>query len=201
MIDGTVIAGSNQFYESVDKVFESAKKNSPSVVFIDDADVIFEDGHKGFYRYLLTMLDDLESASAQRVCVMMTAMEVSSLPPALLRSGRIELWLQTRLPDEESRVVILGEKLAELPPPLSETDAGYIAKASSGLTGADLKAAVEDAKLLFAHDYVSLRVANSIEDYFLKAIAAIRTNKASYGRRKTAAWTGNSMGFKVDGEK
>ena len=37
-------------------------------VFIDDTDVIFEgDEDKGFYRYLLTMLDGLESASAERV--------------------------------------------------------------------------------------------------------------------------------------
>ena len=46
------------------------------------------------------MLDGLESKSAGRVCVMMTAMDVGNLPPALIRSGRIELWLEMRLPDE-----------------------------------------------------------------------------------------------------
>jgi SpoVK/Ycf46/Vps4 family AAA+-type ATPase len=198
LIDGTVIAGSNEFYEKVERVFEDAKKNSPSVIFIDDADVIFEDAHKGFYRYLLTMLDGLESASAQRVCVMMTAMEVGSLPPALLRSGRIELWLETRLPDEESRAVILRDRLAELPRPLSETNVSSLAKASRGLTGADLKAVVEDAKLLFAHHQATQKEARPVEDYFLKAIATIRANRASYGRRKSAGWAGNSIGFKAE---
>lgn len=198
LIDGTVVAGSNDFYEKVEKVFEEAKKNSPSVIFIDDADVIFEDAHKGFYRYLLTMLDGLESASAQRVCVMMTAMEVSSLPPALLRSGRIELWLETRLPDEESRAVILRDKLAELPPPLSGIDVHSIARASQGLTGADLKAIVEDAKLLFAHDYARCKTTRPAHGYFLKAIATIRSRRASYGRRKGVGWTRNSIGFKVE---
>ncbi|MFL6464161.1 MAG: AAA family ATPase [Bryobacteraceae bacterium] len=199
LIDGTVIAGSNDFYEKVERVFEDAKKNSPSVIFIDDADVIFEDAHKGFYRYLLTMLDGLESASAQRVCVMMTAMEVGSLPPALLRSGRIELWLETRLPDEESRAVILRDRLAELPRPLSETNVSSLAKASRGLTGADLKAVVEDAKLLFAHHQAAMqKEARPVEDYFLKAIATIRANRASYGRRKGAGWAGNSIGFKAE---
>jgi hypothetical protein len=34
---------------------------------------------------------------------MMTAMDVNQLPQALVRSGRIELWLETRLPAAESR--------------------------------------------------------------------------------------------------
>jgi transitional endoplasmic reticulum ATPase len=129
---------------------------------------------------------------------MMTAMEVNSLPPALLRSGRIELWLQTRLPDEKSRAVILREKLAGLPLPLSETDISYVARASHGLTAADLKAVVEDAKLLFAHNCTTLRTACPIEEYFLKAIATIRANKTNYGKRKGATWTSNSIGFKVE---
>jgi len=48
------------------------------------------------------MLDGLESPSAQRVCVTMTAMDPGSLPPALLRSARVELWLETRLPNEDA---------------------------------------------------------------------------------------------------
>ena len=88
------MAGSDNFYRKISRVFEEAKRNAPALVFIDDADVIFEDKDEhGFYRYLLTMLDGLESASAERVCVMMTAMDVGHLPPALIRSGRIELWL------------------------------------------------------------------------------------------------------------
>ena len=59
------------------QVFEAAKQNAPSIIFIDDSDVIFESGEElGLYRYLLTMLDGLESESAGRVCVMMTAMDV-----------------------------------------------------------------------------------------------------------------------------
>ena len=91
MVDGTMIAGSNNFYAEINRVFSAAKRNAPSIVLIDDADVIFE-GHKedGLYRYLLTKLDGLESASSGRVCVIITAMEPADLPAALLRSGRIE---------------------------------------------------------------------------------------------------------------
>jgi hypothetical protein len=48
------------------------------VIFIDDANAILEDGEeRGLYRYLLTMLDGLESEGTARVCVMMTAMNLA----------------------------------------------------------------------------------------------------------------------------
>lgn len=114
LVDGTVIAGSTNFFAEINRVFEAARQNAPSVIFIDDADVIFDgEGNRGFCRYLLTMLDGLEGASAERICVIMTAMEPSNLPAAVLRSGRVELWLEMRLPDEEARFAILCSKLSK----------------------------------------------------------------------------------------
>ena len=123
LIDGTFIAGTNDFYKRISQVFEAAKENAPSVIFIDDADTIFEDGEeRGLYRYLLTMLDGLESESAGRICVMMTAMNVANLPPALTRSGRVELWLEMKLPNAEARQIIMQQSIAELPRELQEVD-------------------------------------------------------------------------------
>lgn len=185
LIDGTVVAGSDDFYCKIQQIFESAKQNAPSVVFIDDADVIFEDDkERGLYRYLLTMLDGLESASAERVCVMMTAMNAGSLPQALLRSGRVELWLETKVPDTEAREAILRERLTELPRPLGAADAGVLASASQGLTGADLKAIIEDGKLLFAHDKARGKTLRDSEEYFIEAIGTVRANRRNYARSK-----------------
>ena len=137
----------------VHRIFEAAKQNAPCIIFIDDSDVIFESGNDtGLYRYLLTMLDGLESASAGRICLMMTAMDVGNLPPALVRSGRIELWLETRLPDEQARADILRDFCARLPASLADVDVDAIAAASEGLAGADLKRVVDDGKLLFAFE-------------------------------------------------
>ena len=161
-------------------VFETAKQNAPAIIFIDDTDVIFEESDEhGLYRYLLTMLDGLESASGGRVCVIMTAMDVGSLPPAM-GSGRIELWLETRLPDEEARTSILRERLRNLPAPVAAVDPVRLAAASDGLTGADLKRVVEDAKVLFAYDKARALDLCPAEDYFVKAIETVRANKRSY---------------------
>jgi transitional endoplasmic reticulum ATPase len=185
LIDGTMIAGSRGFYDEIDRVFSSARRNAPSIVFIDDADVIFGgDKESGLYRYLLTKLDGLESASAGRVCIMMTAMEPSDLPAALLRSGRVELWLETRLPDESARAEIFGSRLASLPSPLCGADIATLASASRGSTGADLKAIIEDGKLQFAYDQIKGKVFLPVEEYFLNAIATARQNRRRYLTRK-----------------
>ncbi|HLK64659.1 MAG TPA: AAA family ATPase [Bryobacteraceae bacterium] len=195
LIDGTMVAGSRNFHSKVDEVFESATKNAPAVIFIDDADVIFEGNEeRGFYRYLLTKLDGLESASAQRVCVMMTAMNVSSLPHALVRSGRVELWLETRLPGPEARASILDARLSGLPEPVAVVEVGRLVSASRGLTGADLQAVVEDGKLVLAHDLASGKTLRPVEDYFLEAIETVRANQMSYARRRPAGLT-QSMAF------
>jgi predicted AAA+ superfamily ATPase len=131
LLDGTFIAGSCNFFERVHDLFEKAKQSAPSILFIDDSDMLFESKDAqtaGLYRYLLTLLDGLEGETAGRVCVMMTVMDVATLPPALVRSGRVELWLQMRLPDEAARAVILRKHLASLPKSIGAVDEAVLAR-------------------------------------------------------------------------
>jgi ATP-dependent 26S proteasome regulatory subunit len=181
IIDGTFIAGTDNFYQRIQQVFQAAQQNAPAVIFIDDSDVIFESRkEQGLYRYLLTLLDGLESKSAGRVTVMMTAMDVGGLPPALVRSGRIELWLETKLPDSSARTLIVEDHAASLPGEIGKIDAAAIVEATDGLTGADLKALMEDGKMLYAYDRANGRRAMAPTSYFLSAIETIRTNKRRY---------------------
>src|SRR3989442_15103262 len=114
---------------------------------MDDANSIFEDGkERGLYRFLVTMLAVLERETPGRVCVMMTAMNLSHLPPALVRSGRVELWLEMKIPDASARVRILEKHTANLPTELQSLDRPKIVELTDGFTGADVKRLVEDAK-------------------------------------------------------
>lgn len=188
LIDGTFISGTSDFYGCVHRVFESAKQNAPAIVFIDDSDVIFEGGEElGLYRYLLTLLDGLESETAKQVCVMMTAMDISNIPPALVRSGRIELWLETRLPDETARSEILAGCLSKLPECLASADIAQIVAATEGFTGADLKRLVEDGKTLYAYDHVQGQPLQSATDYFLAAVVNVTSNKDRYAQAEAHA--------------
>jgi ATP-dependent 26S proteasome regulatory subunit len=188
LVDGTVISGTSHFYGAIHHIFESAKQNAPSILFIDDSDVIFESGEElGLYRYLLTMLDGLESASAGRVCVMLTAMEVSNLPPALLRSGRIELWLEMHLPDDDARLSILQAHLNGLPEALGGVETPQLVTATKGFTGADLKRVVEDGKNLYAFDRASGARLKPLTEYFLAAVDTVRQNKQRYAEAEAQA--------------
>lgn len=194
LIDGTFISGSSDFYDRVRRVFEAAKSNAPSIIFIDDSDVIFENKDDfGLYRYLLTALDGLESESNKRVCIMMTTMDVSSIPPALIRSGRIELWLETTLPDESARKDILSDHLNKLPSPLRDVDVKQVASQTEGLTGADLRRLVEDAKILYAYDRSKKIESDDILSYFFKAIETIRSNKTKYLEAEEKSRMKNAM--------
>jgi SpoVK/Ycf46/Vps4 family AAA+-type ATPase len=187
LLDGTCISGTGSFYGQVHYLFHEAKRNAPSVLFIDDSDVIFESGQEmGLYRYLLTMLDGLESASNARVCVMLTAMDVGSLPPALIRSGRIELWLEMKLPDAAARAGIIKQHLGALPA-LAGLDLDAVVRASDGYTGADLKRLVEDGKLLLAHDRVRGRALRPATEYFLLAAETLNDNKGRYAQAEARA--------------
>lgn len=180
-IDGTFISGTNSFYGQIHRVFEAAQHNAPAVIFIDDSDVIFESGEEhGLYRYLLTMLDGLESESAGQVCVMMTAMDVANIPPALLRSGRVELWLEMRTPDAEARTQILRGHLAGLPESLGVVELPRLADATEGFTGADLKRLVQDGKNLLAYDRVRRLPQRPVTEYFLQAVETVREGRERY---------------------
>jgi hypothetical protein len=100
------MAGKCNFYEKVGHMFEAAKKNAPAVVFLDDADVLFEEAaSRGFYRYLLT---NYAGRTRIRQCGSRARhndgdepRQPSGRDGAL---GRVELWLETQLPNAEARM-------------------------------------------------------------------------------------------------
>ena len=118
------------------------------MVIVDDLHLLtcVTGGCTGFYPRT-----GLLSETEGRVCVMLTAMDIGALPPALVRSGRIELWLDMRLPDEQARPDILQQHVAGLPPAFGDVQVSRLASATDGFTGADLKRLIEDGKALFAY--------------------------------------------------
>jgi SpoVK/Ycf46/Vps4 family AAA+-type ATPase len=175
MIDGTFISEPpTVFFGSVQAIVAEAKANAPSVLFIDDADVLFGIEHiGGLSRYLLSLLDGLESESASNVCVVMTAMDVRRVPEALLRSGRVELWLETRPPEPEVRARILQRWMSTELPGHEAIDYQRLATMTQGFTPADLRRIAGDAKLLYAADVVAKAPLKDATAYLAAAIEEI----------------------------
>ncbi|MFC4313738.1 AAA family ATPase [Steroidobacter flavus] len=178
MIDGSFVGGSPGFFRRLDRLFEDAIANSPSIVFIDDADVLFKADNGGINRYLLTKLDGLASESVGHVCVMMTAMDVADMPPALLRSGRMEVWLETRLPTSDTRIEIVRHFSSDLPKQHHEFDEAKLSQLTDGFTPADLRRLVGDARGFLAYDQHKGRTVQRFEEYLYVSAAEIADIKA-----------------------
>ncbi len=126
------------------KLFATARKNAPSIIFIDELDAVgaARTGH-GFNReqdqtlnQLLVELDGFANGGDQ-VVVMGASNRIQDLDPALLRPGRFDRQLLVAPPDLAGREKILevhtrGKPLAE------DVDLHSIARQTAGLAGADL---------------------------------------------------------------
>jgi len=125
------------------KLFEEARRNAPSIVFIDELDAVGQarSGHS-FNREqdqtLNQLLVELDGFGArEQVVVMAASNRLQDLDPALLRPGRFDRQIFIQPPDLKGRRAILGVHMRGKP--LGEdVDVDSIARQTAGLTGADL---------------------------------------------------------------
>merc|ERR1719221_539407 len=102
-------------YKDMFEVFAQARAVAPSVVFFDDIDILLGgwnglvEGARGhdLTRFLLSQMDGLCTTPESQVVVVMAAADARCLPPAILRSGRIELWLKLEKPRARERKAML----------------------------------------------------------------------------------------------
>ena len=178
MIDGDFDHQSCSFFGKVQAVFAAAQRNAPSVIFIDDADVILTDPRLAYFgRYLLTQLDGLMNEASNRICVMMTAMDLRGLPLALLRSGRMEVWLEMKLPDARARAGIIEGYVDRLPVDTPKFDMLALGEQTEGFTPADLRRVVADATGHLALDKYMGNQVRSLEEYLEHSAMALRGQK------------------------
>lgn len=175
LIDGSIPSEpAYAFLGRVQAIAQEAIENAPSVIFIDDADVLFGVGHiAGLTRYLLTLLDGLQGRNASKVCVMMTAMDPKKVPEAVLRSGRVELWLETCLPKPSVRADILKRWMGDKLPHSDAIDYARLAGETEGFNAADLRRVTADARAFYAADLALRRHASSATEYVSRAIGAV----------------------------
>src|SRR5437868_9198890 len=135
------------------KLFEQARKNAPSIVFIDELDAVGAQrtGH-GFNReqdqtlnQLLVELDGFEGA--EQVVVMGASNRIQDLDPALLRPGRFDRQMLVSPPDLAGREAILRVHTRGKPLNLDDVDLGMVARQTSGLTGAELANVCNEAAI------------------------------------------------------
>ena len=141
----------------VHELFVAAKKNAPSIVFIDEIDAVGKkrDGQRNDEReatlnQLLTEMDGFEGSSG--VIVVAATNKIEVLDSALLRAGRFDRRIFVELPTKVERESILMKYLKKVP---HQLDAQIVANMTVGFNGAALAALVNEAALfaLRQNDY------------------------------------------------
>jgi SpoVK/Ycf46/Vps4 family AAA+-type ATPase len=196
LIDGTIISGTGNFYHEINRVMAFARNNAPSIVFIDDCDLLLESGKDdGFYRYLLTLLDGLESKTNKNITIVMTTMYLSSIPDALIRSGRVELWLEMKLPNEIARTAILKTHLNESKLRPNAEELAKIVADTDGFTGADLKRLVCDTQNRYGYDVLNKEEIKPALNYFELSLERLKKLRKQFYRPQNK--TGGAIGFQA----
>lgn len=94
---------------SFKRLFARACKNSPSVVFVDDFESLVKSEEN--VREILVMLDGINTKARTSVCVIVTCMNINSVPEALLRGGRLEKCKEFKRPTTEQLRLIIDNRL------------------------------------------------------------------------------------------
>ena len=134
----------------VHELFAAAKKNAPSIIFIDEIDAVGKkrDGNRNDEReatlnQLLTEMDGFEGSSG--VIVVAATNKIDVLDSALLRAGRFDRRIFVELPTKREREAILEKYLQNVP---HDLDVKIVANMTVGFNGAALAALVNEAALL-----------------------------------------------------
>ncbi|MBR6810249.1 MAG: ATP-dependent zinc metalloprotease FtsH [Clostridia bacterium] len=140
-------------------LFEQAKRNAPSIVFIDEIDAVgrhrgagLGGGHDEREQTLNQLLVEMDGFSANEGVIVMAATNRRDiLDPALLRPGRFDRQVTVNYPDVDGRVAILKVH-ARNKPLADDVDLDNIAKRTPYATGADLENIMNEGAIQAARE-------------------------------------------------
>ena len=159
-------------------LFDQAKKNAPSIIFIDEIDAVgrhrgtgIGGGHDEREQTLNQLLVEMDGFTGKdNVIVIAATNRRDILDPALLRPGRFDRQIVVGYPDVKGREQILKvhTKSKSIGP---DVDLTTIAKSTVGFTGADLENLVNEACLLAARKNKKAITMDEIQEATIKVIA------------------------------
>ncbi len=178
-------------------LFDTAKKNSPCIVFIDEIDAVGRQrgaglggGHDEREQTLNQLLVEMDGFGANEGVIMIAATNRPDiLDPALLRPGRFDRQVMVGYPDINGREAILKVHSREKPlsPDVKLRD---VAKQTAGFTGADLSNLLNEAALLTARKNKKAITQTEIEEAAIKVVVGTekKTKVMSDHEKKLTAY-------------
>jgi cell division protease FtsH len=159
-------------------LFEQAKSNAPSIIFVDEIDAVgrhrgagMGGGHDEREQTLNQLLVEMDGFDVKGGVIMIAATNRPDiLDPALLRPGRFDRQIAVGPPDVLGREAVLKVH-AKGKPFAADVDLGIIARRTPGFTGADLANVINEAALLTARNNGRLITTAALEESIDRVIA------------------------------
>lgn len=140
-------------------LFETAKKNMPCIIFIDEIDAVGRQRGAGLgggndereqtLNQLLVQMDGF--ATNDGIIVMAATNRSDILDPALMRPGRFDRQVYVNPPDVRGREAIFRIH-ARNKPIASDVDFKVLARITAGFTGADIANVLNEAAIICARE-------------------------------------------------
>ena len=173
-------------------LFDTAKKNKPCIVFIDEIDAVgrrrgtgLGGGHDEREQTLNQLLVEMDGFSPNEGIIVMAATNRADiLDPAILRPGRFDRKVGVGRPDIDGRKEIL--RVHSRNKPLGDdVDLEQIARTTAGFTGADLENLMNEAAIYAAKGNREYIVQDDIRRAFVKvAIGAEKKSRIISDKEK-----------------
>ncbi|GLZ40346.1 ATP-dependent zinc metalloprotease FtsH [Actinokineospora sp. NBRC 105648] len=152
-------------------LFETAKQNSPCIIFVDEIDAVGRQrgaglggGHDEREQTLNQLLVEMDGFDARGGIILIAATNRPDiLDPALLRPGRFDRQIPVSAPDLTGRKKIL-QVHSKGKPMAPDADLASLAKRTVGMSGADLANVLNEAALLTARQGGSLIDGAALEE-------------------------------------
>eukprot|EP00240_Pyramimonas_obovata_P002643 CAMPEP_0118928456 /NCGR_PEP_ID=MMETSP1169-20130426/5702_1 /TAXON_ID=36882 /ORGANISM="Pyramimonas obovata, Strain CCMP722" /LENGTH=708 /DNA_ID=CAMNT_0006870431 /DNA_START=628 /DNA_END=2754 /DNA_ORIENTATION=- len=177
----------------VREVFQRARSQAPSIVFIDEIDAVAKGRGDGKMRpvgndereqtlnQLLTELDGFDSSAGTVICLAATN-RPDTLDSALRRPGRFDRIVSVEAPDRQGRMEILKVHVDNRGLPLAkDVSLSQVASRTTGFSGAELANLVNEAALMGGRSKAAEVGMDHFEAAIMRQVAGIEKKRSLLG--------------------
>ena len=185
----------NASQENIKNLFEEARKNAPSIIFIDELDALVPNRDSSGINHMNTsavneFLAQMNNSGDEGVFIIGATNRPNSIDPAILRAGRLDKHIYLPPPDYEARELMFKLYLEKRPTDIG-LDYAELSKATENYVSSDIKFLCDEASRM------ALKNKSRISKQIL--LQTIEANKPSISLSELRSY--NAIKAKMEGKQ
>ena len=185
----------NASQENIKNLFKEARKNAPSIIFIDELDALVPNRDSSGINHMNTsavneFLAQMNNSGDEGVFIIGATNRPNSIDPAILRAGRLDKHIYLPPPDYEARELMFKLYLEKRPTDIG-LDYAELSKATENYVSSDIKFLCDEASRM------ALKNKSRISKQIL--LQTIEANKPSISLSELRSY--NAIKAKMEGKQ